>query len=225
MRKFATLIAVFESPSDLQPSAFEALLWQQLQQLHDADEAPWDNAVSSNPDNPHFSFSFPRTAFFIVGLHPASDRLSRRFPWPALVFNPHAQFERLRAEDRWERMQHVNRAREIQLQGAINPVLRDFGKESEARQYSGCPVEASWRAPFHAQGGLAQGDLAKGQDRPDPGKGRLAQGDLAEGPSAQLAPTTDHAISEVSPAGQPSRGGAGGGAHRPRKAPRGWRDT
>ena len=167
--EFATLIAVFESPSDIQPTAFEALLWQQLQQLHDADEAPWDKAVSSNPDDPHFSFSFARTAFFVVGLHPASERLSRRFPWPALVFNPHAQFERLRAEDRWERMQHVIRAREIQLQGAINPVLRDFGKESEARQYSGCPVEASWRAPFHAQGGLAQGDLAKGQDRPDPG--------------------------------------------------------
>lgn len=45
-------------------------------------------------------------------------------------------------------MQEVIRARETLLQGDINPVLRDFGSESEARQYSGRNVEASWKAPF-----------------------------------------------------------------------------
>lgn len=147
---FATFVAVFEGPSDLDADAFETHLWKQLQQLHDADGDSWDEAVSADPDDPHFSFSFARYAFFVVGLFPASERLSRRFPWPALVFNPHAQFERLRATDQWARMQQVIRRKEEALQGGINPVLRDFGTESEARQYSGRAVDADWQAPFAA---------------------------------------------------------------------------
>ena len=62
--------------------------------LHDRD-APlhdWDPAVSSNPDDPHFSFSFAGHAFFIIGLHPGSTRLARQFPWPTLVFMPYIAF-------------------------------------------------------------------------------------------------------------------------------------
>lgn len=146
--EFATFVAVFEEPSAIDADGFEAHLWKQLQQLHDADSRGWDESVSADPDDPHFSFSFGGTAFFVVGLFPASERLSRRFPWPALVFNPHAQFEKLRESDRWERMQQVIRRKEEALQGGINPVLRDFGSESEARQYSGRAVDADWQAPF-----------------------------------------------------------------------------
>jgi FPC/CPF motif-containing protein YcgG len=89
-------------------------------------------------------------AFFVVGLHPASSRFARRFAWPTLVFNAHHQFERLRSEGGYARMQEVIRARERKLQGTLNPNLGDFGVRSEARQYSGRPVQEGWRCPFHA---------------------------------------------------------------------------
>src|SRR5262249_44165282 len=95
--QFTTFLATLQEPTALDEAEFEKLLWQQLQRLHDCD-APlhdWDPAVSSNPDDPHFSFSFAEHAFFIIGLHPCSRWLARQFPWPTLVFNPHAQFERL----------------------------------------------------------------------------------------------------------------------------------
>lgn len=148
---FATFIAIFEGPRPLELEKFEMLLWKQLQALHDIDGAEWDRSVSDDPESHDFSFSFGGTAFFVVGLCPESERLSRRFPWPTLVFNPHEQFERLRASDRWDRMQEVIRRKDVALQGAINPVLEDFGAESEARQYSGRSVEEEWRAPFEVR--------------------------------------------------------------------------
>jgi FPC/CPF motif-containing protein YcgG len=66
------------------------------------------------------------------------------------VFNAHHQFEKLREEGRYARMQEVIRCRERNLQGTLNPNLADFGTSSEARQYSGRPVEEEWRCPFHA---------------------------------------------------------------------------
>lgn len=147
---FATFVAVFERPQTSDEQTFERDLWAQLQRLHDADPTPWDPTVSSDPEDPHFSFSFAGTAFFIVGLHPGSARLSRKFPWPALVFNPHTQFERLREAGKYTRMQEVIRNKEVALQGDINPVLDDFGSDSEARQYSGRLVEPDWHPPFQA---------------------------------------------------------------------------
>jgi uncharacterized protein len=148
--EFTTFVATFREPTDRDEAAFEELLWRQLQMLHDRD-APlhdWDPAVSSNPDDSHFSFSFARHAFFIVGLHPCSTRLARQFPWPTLVFNPHAQFERLRETGMWEKMKEVVRHRDEALQGDVNPVLTDFGEETEAKQYSGRLVEPDWHPPF-----------------------------------------------------------------------------
>jgi hypothetical protein len=81
-------------------------------------------------------------------MHPHSSREARRFGWPAMVFNPHEQFERLRADGKWKRMQQTIRERDVQLQGSINPMLSDFGEATEARQYSGRAVEEDWRAPF-----------------------------------------------------------------------------
>ena len=43
-------------------------------------------------------FSLSGTAFFVVGLHPNASRPARQFSSPVLVFNLHAQFERLRAD-------------------------------------------------------------------------------------------------------------------------------
>ena len=144
-------IAVFPLRPPASEPLFEHRLWAQLQLLHDRDDpaTAWDPDVSADPDDPRFAFSFAGRAFFVVGLHDHSSRLSRRFPWPALVFNPHAQFERLRAEGRYARYQALIRERDIALQGTVNPSLGDFGERSAASQYSGRATEAGWRCPFH----------------------------------------------------------------------------
>ena len=147
---FVTFVALFQHPTALDESGFERLLWEELRELNrlDAPLHEWDPTVSRDPADPHFGFSFAGTAFFVVGLHPNSSRTARRFPWPALVFNPHAQFVRLKQAVRWERLQEVIRAREQKLQGSLNPNLADHGVASEARQYSGRLVESDWRPPF-----------------------------------------------------------------------------
>jgi FPC/CPF motif-containing protein YcgG len=146
--EFSTFVATFEAPTALDEEAFERLLWEQLQRLHEEDRRHhgWDPSVSADPDDPRFAFSFAGMAFFVVGLHPASSRFARRFAWPTLVFNAHHQFDRLRAEGGYARMQEVIRSRELGLQGHLNPNLGEFGVRSEARQYSGRPAEATGAA-------------------------------------------------------------------------------
>lgn len=149
---YATFVASFAEPQTSDERDWEDLLWTQLQNLHELDRAhyDWDKTVSRNPEDADFSFSFAETGFFIVGLHPHSSRISRRFPWATMVFNVHAQFERLREQNQFERMQQTIRARDLKLQGSLNPNLSDFGKQSEAKQYSGRAVEENWKCPFHA---------------------------------------------------------------------------
>lgn len=144
-------IAVFPERAPRGELAFELRLWAQLQRLHEHDNsgARWDQNVSDDADDAMFSFSFAECAYFVVGLHANSSRISRRFRWPALVFNPHSQFGRLRGEGRFARMQQAIREREIAVQGSLNPNLADFGERSEARQYSGREVEKDWKCPFH----------------------------------------------------------------------------
>jgi len=147
--EYATFIAVFREPAGIDEAGFEQLLWQQLQGLHQADRVHfgWDHSVSPDPDDPEFSFSFAGRAFYVIGMHPGSSRTARTFKWPAMVFNAHEQFERLRTEGKWKRMQRSIRAREMVLQGSINPMLSDFGQQSEARQYSGRAVPNDWKPP------------------------------------------------------------------------------
>lgn len=145
---FSTLIAVFLQPFVTDELQFEKLLWQQLQDLHDSDATPWSRETSSDPMADDFGFSYGGASFFLVGLHPGASRWSRRFPYPALTFNLHAQFEQLRAKGIFERFRDTIRQRDVRLQGSINPVLTDFGTQSEARQYSGRHVEPEWSCPL-----------------------------------------------------------------------------
>lgn len=151
--QLSSFLACFASPVALDEPAFEQALWRQLQTLHELDRPhhAWDPAVSDDPANPHFSFSFAGRAYFVVGLHAANSRWSRRFAWPTLVFNAHRQFERLRVRRRLASMQKRVRRRDEALQGSPNPTLSDFGLTSEARQYSGRAVEPSWGCPFRPQ--------------------------------------------------------------------------
>ena len=150
---FTTFVAVFrERPYDSEES-FERALWSQLQRLHDCDARyhRWDAAVSNDPADPRFSFSVAGNAFFVVGLHPAASRAARRFAWPALVFNAHEQFENLRADGRFAGLQAQIRMREKLLNGDLNPNLSDYGRDSEARQYSGRNSTEGWTCPFKAR--------------------------------------------------------------------------
>jgi FPC/CPF motif-containing protein YcgG len=153
--RFSTYIASFQGPAIANERSFERLLWGTLQALHEAD-APhhgWDRTVSADVNDPRFSFSFAGTAFFIVGLHPASSRVTRRTAWPTLVFNPHRQFETLKATGQFDRFRNLIRSAERRLQGEVNPMVGDFGERSEAAQYSGRAVDADWRCPFHTRVG------------------------------------------------------------------------
>ena len=162
---FSTFVASFEQPVVASEAEFEHLLWTQLQRLHDEDRLyfPWDEAVSSDPDDGSFEFSFGERAFFVVGLHPASSRLTRRFAFPTLVFNAHYLFERLRRQGRFDKIQQAIQTRELALQGSLNPNLTNFGQASDARQYSGRPVEENWKCPFQRHLAVAQALL---EERP-----------------------------------------------------------
>lgn len=151
--EFSTFVASFSGPASPDEAAFEGLLWKTLQQLHDLDVVHhrWARDVTSDTSDPHFSFSFAETAFFVVGLHAASSRATRRFAWPTLIFNPHEQFDRLKRTGRYRRFQEVVREAERALQGDINPMAGNFGERSEAPQYSGRQVGGDWGCPFHAR--------------------------------------------------------------------------
>lgn len=152
---YRSFAVVFDGPDDLSEAAFERALWQRVQSLSDKDVwrgQEYDARVSPDPENPHFSLSFGGEAFFVVGLHPNSSRPARRFERPAMVFNLHDQFERLRAEGKYESMREKILVRDEALAGSRNPMLAPHGTSSEARQYSGREVDAGWRCPFHYSG-------------------------------------------------------------------------
>jgi uncharacterized protein len=146
-----SLAVIFEGPLDLDEDAFENALWDRLQSLADKDAwkgMAYDPRVRADPDHPHFSLSFGGEAFFVVGLHPRASRPARRFERPVLIFNLHDQFERLRAEGRYDRMRERILDRDEKLAGSINPMLARFGETSEAAQYSGREVDEGWQCPF-----------------------------------------------------------------------------
>ncbi len=149
-----SFVAIFKGPEILTEKQFENALWNRLQCLHNMDTVAgetWNPTTSQDPASPHFSLSLCGESFFVIGLHPNASRLARRFPRPALVFNSHAQFERLRSDGRFDAMKEIIRDRELEISGSINPMLSDFGEASEARQYSGRKVSDTWTCPFEVK--------------------------------------------------------------------------
>jgi FPC/CPF motif-containing protein YcgG len=151
--QYASYIAVFRSPVCATEEAFEALLWRHLQMIHDGDVSSWNAEVSPDPAHPRFSFSVGGRAFYVIGMHSAASRYARRFAYPALIFNPHDQFEALRAAAVFDRVKAAVQRADRELQGSTNPMLTDHGVISEARQYSGRKVEGDWRCPFEPRAG------------------------------------------------------------------------
>jgi FPC/CPF motif-containing protein YcgG len=148
---FQSFVVIFQGPRTLPEAAFEHALWDRVQSLTDKDS--WygnraDPRVSGDPANPHFSLSFGGEAFFVVGLHPRASRAARRFEAPAMVFNLHDQFARLRQDGAYEKLRRTILARDVVQSGSVNPMLARHGELSEARQYSGRTVGADWACPF-----------------------------------------------------------------------------
>ncbi|MEO6434022.1 MAG: guanitoxin biosynthesis heme-dependent pre-guanitoxin N-hydroxylase GntA [Sphingomicrobium sp.] len=148
---FQSLVVMWEDGAPSTEDEFERRLWDRLQSLSDKDD--WlgqqpDPRVAHDPDDPHFAMSFGGEAFFVVGLHPRASRPARRLAVPAMVFNLHDQFERLRAEGRFATMRDTIMERDAAIAGSPNPMLADHGKVSAARQYSGRLVSDDWRCPF-----------------------------------------------------------------------------
>jgi uncharacterized protein len=142
---------IFTGTQIMNEEHFDELLWQRLQAISslDAKNYQYDHRVSDDPSSPNFSFSLKEEAFFIIGLNPESSRLTRRFRYPTLVFNPHEQFEILRQQNHYESMKKTVRQRDIKLSGSINPMLDDFGSSSETLQYSGRRYNSEWKCPLH----------------------------------------------------------------------------
>lgn len=147
---FHSAAILFCAPADTDEKTFERLMWIKLQALSDLDAInyDYDKRVSSDSSEANFSFSLKAEAFYIIGLHPASSRKARRFAYPAIVFNPHAQFEKLRTTNSYEKIKAIVRKRDIACSGSVNPMLDDFGKSSEAVQYSGRMHDDQWQCPL-----------------------------------------------------------------------------
>lgn len=147
---FHSAAVIFKSPETITEETFDTHLWQRLQSLsqQDALNFPYDQRVNPDPSAPDFSFSLGKEAFFIIGLHPASARRARQFKYPAIVFNPHVQFEEMRKSDRYQKMKTVVRKRDILYSGSVNPMLADFGEKSEVYQYSGREYDREWSCPL-----------------------------------------------------------------------------
>ncbi len=147
---FHSAAAIFQAPGDATEQAFDALMWQRLQAISDldAEHFTYDKRVNANASAPDFSFSLMEEAFFIIGLHPNSSRPARRFSYPALIFNPHAQFEQLKAANQYSKMKLIVRRRDTAYSGSVNPMLQDFGEASEVMQYSGMQYDRNWQCPL-----------------------------------------------------------------------------
>lgn len=135
-----SLAVIYPASPEMDEAAFEAAMWERLQCLHNLDAirgVEWAEDTDADPTSAHFSMSVAGEAFFVVGLHPGAHRPARCFRHPVMVFNSHDQFERMRADGRYDTMKRIIRKRDRALSGSINPVLEDFGNSSEAKQYSG----------------------------------------------------------------------------------------
>lgn len=147
---FFSFVCTFTNCEVGSDAGFERALWARLQALHNKDcqTHAWDTRVSSNPTDTNFSFSLGGEGFFIIGLNPYSSRLSRKFQYPAIVFNLHSQFQQLKDNNKFDSMKKQIRKNDMAFCGRFNATLADHGDASEARQYSGRDVGSKWQCPF-----------------------------------------------------------------------------
>ena len=148
---YFTFFAAFEDEKHLSEAEFEQNLWNELSSLtsETTRQPDQDPRFSDDPNSQKFCFSLAGHAFFVVGLHPQSSRLSRQFPWPTLIFNVFEQFNQLAAVGKYESMVQLNRARDSRFQESPNPMALKYGEQWESIQFSGKENNSEWKCPFH----------------------------------------------------------------------------
>jgi FPC/CPF motif-containing protein YcgG len=148
--RFWSAAVIFKNPRDITEKQFDELLWSRLNSLRQLDQQNFvhDPRVDSDPASINFGFSLMSEALFIIGLNPSSKRKSRQFKYPALIFNPHQEFEKLRKSGKFEGMKRTVRKRDVSFSGSVNPMLKDFGQLSEVYQYSGITYDDNWKCPL-----------------------------------------------------------------------------
>lgn len=148
---YSTYFAVFPECEVMDEDEFEDKMWKELSALVAADEsgAGWDPLFSDDPKDADFCPSIGGKAFFIVGVHPRSSRLARRFKYPAIIFNLYDQFEELDRRGQYENIVKANRKREMAFAGSLNPMVEKHGDKWEAIQFSGKDNPDTWKCPFH----------------------------------------------------------------------------
>ncbi len=147
---YFTYWAVFPELTSLTDKEFEGALWRELSAMASYSEfsQSWDPKFSSDPNDKNFCFSLGGQAFFVVGLHKNSNRLSRQFEYPTLVFNLYEQFRQLESLNQFKPMVEMNRRRDEKFQGDANPMAVVHGNDWEAIQFSGRQNNADWKCPF-----------------------------------------------------------------------------
>ncbi|WP_291515539.1 guanitoxin biosynthesis heme-dependent pre-guanitoxin N-hydroxylase GntA [Bdellovibrio sp. ArHS] len=145
-----TYFAAFPEDIVTNEEDFEDKLWRELSAMWDHSDivGGWDPAFSDDPADKNFCFSLDGSAYFVVGLHSQSSRLSRRLPYPALVFNLYSQFHELQEQGLYQSMIQINRQRDERFQGSVNPMAAQHNDVWEAIQFSGRNNPSDWQCPF-----------------------------------------------------------------------------
>jgi len=136
---FYSAVIFFQNVKLDSEKSFERFLWGVLRDINKIDtnkKNKWAEGYSNNTNDSNFSFSIAGEPFFIIGLHPESHRISRRFICPTLVFNHHIMFEKLKKTPLFDKYKTAIRKNDIRIQGYINKHSSDFGDASEASQYA-----------------------------------------------------------------------------------------
>jgi FPC/CPF motif-containing protein YcgG len=145
---YLTYCAVFPWEKSFDEGDFEKRLWEELTSVSSNDRSSWDPHFSDNPEDKKFCFSLGGEAFFVVGLHDQSSRQARRFEYPTLIFNLYEQFEIITRLGQYEQMVAINRKKDVQFQGNVNPMVEKHGDRWEAIQFSGKSNGDEWKCPF-----------------------------------------------------------------------------
>lgn len=135
----SSFIFFFEEERFKTFSAFEKFFWDFILDLKrlDQDLYPGDQRVGADPIDPDFGYSLMEEAFFLIVLHPGSPRKARRYFKPAIVFNPHQQFEKMRINGSFEKVRSLIREKDARIQKEKNQMLQDYGAGNEILQYTG----------------------------------------------------------------------------------------
>ena len=147
---FHSAAIIFKAPFEADDETFDALLFERLASLRKIDSIKFkhDPRVSDDPESPEYSFSVGEEAFFVIAMHPGSSRPARRFSHVVMIFNPHAQFQKMKETEQYNKLKAIVRKRDTALAGFVNPMLNDFGEQSEVFQYSGRQYNAASKCPM-----------------------------------------------------------------------------